>query len=48
MNKEDLIGKLEKKREKLEESLEEIDLILESLNTQTKLTDFENGEKKEN
>ena len=40
MEKKDLISKFEKKREKLEEQLEELDLMLEVLGQQTKLDDF--------
>jgi len=41
MEKGALIEKLEKKKEKLEEQLEETTIILDALNQQTKIGDFE-------
>lgn len=41
MEIDQLIKKLENKKEKLEEQIEEIDLILDSIEQQTKIKDFE-------
>lgn len=42
MEKEDLIKKLNSKKERLEEQIEEIDIILAAIDDQTRLIDFKN------